>query len=93
MESAWNFIDQLIAENALHRKGFRLQEIDPPFVLGQACQELKELCDEPNNPDEMADLFGVLIHYCIKQGWTIDFIETCVMRKLKLRFKRGCDDP
>lgn len=79
----------MIAGNFRHRKGFRLKDVDLDFVLSQAVEEFQELRDSPDDPSEMADLFGVLIHYCIKQGWTPELIESLLVEKLNLRFTAG----
>ena len=86
MKKAWKKIEDLIAKNARHRKGFHLGEVRPQFILGQMLEELKELWDDPNDPNEIADLLGILIHYSIKKGWTMEKIEKCLLDKLDLRF-------
>ena len=88
MRKVWNKIDRLIKANARHRRGFRLQEVDLPFVLSQVEAELQELKDAPDDPSEMADLLGVLIHYSIKQGWSMELLESYLSEKLDLRFEK-----
>lgn len=89
MRKAWNKVQSLIKANAQHRKGFRLQEVKLPFILSQAQFEFDELKEQPDDPTEMADLLGVLFHYSIKQGWTIEFLESLLIEKLDLRFKKS----
>ncbi len=89
MKRSWSKIERMIKDGGyIHRKGFRLSEVRPPFILDQAKAEMQELSDAPDDPEEMADLFGVLIHYCIKQGWPMDLIESYLSKKLDLRFTR-----
>lgn len=87
MKVAWGKIERMIRAGYVHRKGFSLADVAPPFILDQAADEFTELKNAPDDPQEMADLFGVLIHYCIKQGWTIDLIQRLLVEKLDLRFK------
>ena len=89
MRRAWKKIESLIRANARHRKGFRLQEVEFPFVLDQAAEEFRELMAAPDDPQEMADLLGVLIHYSIKQGWTIEVLESYLIEKLNERFTKA----
>lgn len=86
MKKAWYKIKSLIHSNATHRKGFRLAEVKPPFILAQALEEFGELMESPDDPVEMADLLGVLIHYSIKQGWTLELLESYLIEKLDMRF-------
>lgn len=86
MKRAWKKIERLIAQNAEHRKGFRLASVQREFVLLQAGEEFQELVESPDDPYEMADLLGVLIHYAIKQGWTMEFLESLLIEKLGKRF-------
>ena len=88
MKKAWKKVQILISSNARHRKGFRLQEVQLPFVLSQAQAEMDELKDAPDDPEEMADLIGVLIHYSIKQGWTLELLEILLIEKLNVRFSK-----
>lgn len=86
MKRAWKAIQRLVEKNAKHRKGFRLQEVTLPFILEQALAELKELQEQPDDPVEMADLLGVLLHYAVKQGWPIELLESYMLEKFKKRF-------
>jgi hypothetical protein len=86
-------IESLVRNNAKHRRGFRLQEINDQFVLKQTAFELIELIQEPDNPQEMADVFGCLIHYCVRKNWSFDEIERLLFAKLKERFTFGDDEP
>lgn len=86
---AWKKIDRMIKEGYVHnRKHFELDKVKLPFLIGQAVAELKELMDAPDDPQEMADLLGILIHYCIKQGWTREFMQKLIIEKLNLRFDK-----
>lgn len=86
MNTAWKVIEKLIKENATHRRGFKLQSVSISFIISQARDELNELDLSPNDPTEMADLLGVLFHYSIKQGWTLEQLEKLLLQKLAERF-------
>jgi len=85
-QSAWTKIAQLVALNALHRKGFRLQEISNYNILLGARAELLELKDSPDDIEELADTFACLIHYAQRKGWTGKEIEAAILKKLDERF-------
>lgn len=86
MDKAYKAVEDLIARNARHRKGFRLQEVSNDFVIEQAVSELRELSDSPSDPLELADALGCLIHYAVKHGWTLKELEQLMLRKFKERF-------
>lgn len=86
MTNAWNEICRLIDVRAVHRQGFVLADVRPIFILGQAQGELDELKRDPQDPVELADLLGVLFHYAIKQGWTMEQLERLMLDKFKKRF-------
>lgn len=88
MERCWNEAKRLLESNARHRKGFRLQELSEETVLSQAQSELNELKLSPDDPDEMADVLGVLFHYANKKGWTMEEIEQRMLDKFSIRFDR-----
>jgi len=87
MHTAWWEIMRLIDNNAKHRKGFGIAEVDEPFILEQAQAELNELKDAPDDPEELADLIGVLMHYAQKKGWSWEMLERLLVEKLKVRFE------
>lgn len=89
MKRVWKKIERMIKANVKHkRKNFRLGDAGINTVLAHAIEEFKELSFAPDDPAEMADLLGILIHYCIKQGWTIEFVEAKIIEKLDLRFDK-----
>jgi hypothetical protein len=88
MKRVWKKIDGMIKRNAKHlRKDFKLGEVDFPSMLQHVKDELAELETSPDDPNEMADILGILIHYSIKQGWTMELLEHLLVEKLNLRFK------
>jgi hypothetical protein len=90
MNCAWKKIERMFGEKWEHkRKGFTLGEVDLAFIRSHALEEFQELDKSPDNPYEMADLFGVLIHYCIKQKWPMKFLETLLIEKLNIRFRKS----
>ena len=87
MQKAMRAVGLLIAVKANHRLGFVVGEVEPAFILERAAAELQELVAEPNDPDELADLFGILLHYAIKKGWSLDDIERRMLDKFRRRFQ------
>lgn len=103
MQRAWYEIIRLIDNNAKHRKGFRLGEVDIQFVLENLAGEVEELFLAEKSEEiakclggllvtedclsEAADIVGVIFHYCIKKGYTLEQLENQVLEKLKLRFE------
>ncbi len=87
MLRAWKEVARIAAMEATHRRGFKLTKVSDEFILEGAVAELDELRDTPNNPMELADVFGCLIHYAIKKEWPMELIEECLLEKLAARFK------
>jgi hypothetical protein len=87
MKAAWDEVRRLIDADAVHRRGFTLKEVGPHFILHQAIAELDELRTAPDDPMELADLIGVLIHYAVKKGWTEEQLERLMLAKFKERFR------
>lgn len=79
-------IQELITKNAKHRKGYRINEQTDEFILKRAIEEIKELLEAPDDAMEMGDIFGILIHYCIRKQWTLNEIEELILEKLPERF-------
>lgn len=86
MRVVWKKIEGMIKANAKHRKGFRLQEVSLDFVWRQLLDEIDELAQCKDSPEEMADVLAIAIHYCIKQGWTMEFMQLLIIEKLDKRF-------
>lgn len=87
MQKSWDKISALTAENAIHRKGWAIQTVSPKMILAHAQEELGELIADPDDAVELADLFGCLLQYMMKMGWTLDQIDTLLLAKLAIRFK------
>ena len=87
MRQSFEIIRRLVAEDAKHRKGFRLSELGDNDILSHAQDELNEL-REDHCVDELADVIGCLFHFAIKHGWTFDEIDTALQEKLKARFNK-----
>lgn len=88
MQKAWETIELMVREKWRHRKGFRLGEVDGRFIIDNAMGELFELSGDPGNVFELADLIGVLIHYAVHQGWSMDQVEAALLQKLGQRFTK-----
>ena len=89
MIESYKEIKQLVAANAQHRSGFRLQDQDHDQIISRAIVEMNELRDEEGDPDaiyEMADVMAPLLHYCINEGWTLEMLDVAILYKLKMRF-------
>lgn len=89
MNRAFAEIAGLVNRNAKHRKGFRLKEIPDDQPIRHAIIECTELLEAETDEDalfELADVFGYLIHYAVKKGWTVDQIDSAVVEKLNARF-------
>lgn len=91
MPTAWKEIERLISVNAAHRKGFNIGDVGTTFILWQAKDEFNELFNDRTNPEELADLLGVLYHYAIKSGWTLQQLEALMLAKFKQRFTEASD--
>jgi hypothetical protein len=92
MTNAWAEVRRLIDVNATHRSGVRVGETDDAMILAHAEAELRELVAAPDDPEELADLFGVLIHYAVKHGWSERYIEDLMLAKFRLRFTETKED-
>jgi hypothetical protein len=86
MKNAWKEIERLIKVKAIHRKGFDISEVQPLFILGQAIEEFGELSKDPDDATELADLLGILFHYAIKKGWSMEALEILMLEKFANRF-------
>jgi hypothetical protein len=86
MQLAWEEVKRLIRVNARHRSGILMGNVDPDIIINHAFDELRELVLARDDPQELADLFGVLIHYAIRQGWTESQLEQLMLEKFKERF-------
>jgi hypothetical protein len=86
MYLAYRETKRLHDENAPHRKGWRLGSAAPDLVIKHAGKELEELERSPNNVEELADVFGCLLIYAVKKGWSMEDLECTVLRKMWMRF-------
>jgi hypothetical protein len=88
MKKSWDLVAAYVAADAANRngKGYSLGRLSARDVLAYAAEELRELEGAPHDVEEMADLFGCLLHYCQKMGWTLPTVEAVLAEKLRLRF-------
>jgi hypothetical protein len=90
MKKLWAEIQRLCETGAIHkRKRKKLKNFKPEKVLMHVGEELVELAAEPDNIDELGDMFQHLIHYAILKGWTAKQIRKEVLKKLKKRIKEN----
>lgn len=90
MKEAWSEIVRLVGEDAFHiKKKIHLSDITDERILTHAHLELYELADDMGNVYELADALGCLIHYAVRQGWSMEFLEKALLSKLKERFRIG----
>ena len=79
-------IDRLDMVNAKHIKsGRRIGEVSTEFILSRVKDEIAELEAAPDDIDEMADIFAILIHYCVRKKWSRTQVDEAVLKKLKMR--------
>jgi hypothetical protein len=88
MKQSWDLVAAYVAADTknLNGKGYSLGRLSARDVLAYAAEELRELEAAPHDVEEMADLFGCLLHYCQKMGWTLPCLEAVLAEKLRLRF-------
>lgn len=87
--ACWSLVKQLIDANTLHRSGVRLQEASDELILERLGGEYHELCDAVNPEqelEELADMFGIMLHLVHKRGYTLDDLDRAVVDKLSRRF-------
>ena len=88
---AWNTVESAENHNVRHRKGFTMRGATLQVMTDHAREELDELdkAHNSNDPDseldELADVFGCLIHYAVRKGWSMKEVEDALLRKLFLR--------
>lgn len=86
MHAAYRKIQLLAATGAKHRSGFQLAKVTDQFIIQGAINELNELAAAPDDPTELADVFGCLLHYAVKKGWSPERLENNLLKKLDVRF-------
>lgn len=88
MKRACKEIRRLIKINAIHRRGFALSEMTSHDILEHAVLEMRELnlARDEDQLEELADIFGCLIHFAIRRKFSKKQIEDMLLKKLKLRF-------
>jgi len=94
MEHAWKFIGEMISEGAVHKtKRFSLNKADISFIASHILEEAEEFMQsvKDNDPDvdELADIFGCLVHACIKLNVSPEVLKERLFYKLSKRFERG----
>ena len=95
---SWSLIRQFCDLDAVHRKGFCINDISPSGQLVAALEELTELCksrktfsNKPGSSEhfdlyELADVLSILFHFAQKQGWTMEQVDEAIIEKLLTRF-------
>ncbi len=86
MQRAYQAVVNLVKQNAKHVRGYRLEDVEHSFILQRAESELEELMAEPHDMMELGDLFGCLLHYMVRHGWTFADIEPKILEKFVARF-------
>lgn len=90
MEEAWQKLEKLYHAGAKNkRRGKKLKKYTLCQALKKVAEETVELMAEPDNIDEMADIFKALIHAAIIQGWSIEDVEKALLKKIKKRTTGG----
>jgi hypothetical protein len=91
MQAAYRKIQLLAATGARHRSGFQLTNVTDQFIIQGAINELRELAAAPDDCAELADVFGCLLHYAVKKGWSPELLENNLLKKLAVRFTETND--
>lgn len=89
MRDAYAEAGRLLRQNALHRKGFRLQEISCEAGAQHAIDELNEYVQAKTKKErkaELADVFGILLAQLHREGLRLEEIEYEIQRKWRIRF-------
>lgn len=86
MKESWAEIERLRARNARHRRHGRINDITDKQVLNHLFDEVFELMKCPDDPDEVADVIAVALHYAQRLGMTLDDLDERVLNKLVERF-------
>ena len=87
MQKAWKEIKRLVEINAKHmKKRKRLGDYKSEDILKHTAEEVVELSCNENKIEEVADILGCLIHYCVRKRWSEERLEKELLKKLKERF-------
>lgn len=92
MNRAYAYIGLLYQADATHRKGFRISETTPESIIEYLTDEAKELRDNPQDIDELFDVFACGLNFAKNRGLTMEEIEAGIIRKLRMRFAPAFDD-
>lgn len=79
-------IEELIKAKAVHRKGFRLDQVTPEFAIKGLRLEVEELAADPLSLDELGDVWAILIHIAMMAGHSESDIMLSILNKLDERF-------
>lgn len=86
-------VSELVARNALHRRGFRLDDVSDVAIVEHVIDEANELRDAINDATdvdalrEAGDVLGALFHLANRRGWTHEMLATAAIGKLRSRFE------
>lgn len=81
----WREVSALCAANAVHRKGFRLNDVTRGGMLKHLAEEVIELT-LVNDIEEAGDILAILFHLMQRSGWSLDTVGEVARRKLRARF-------
>lgn len=76
--------ERLWACDARHKRGFRLGDRPPEHVLLHLIEEASEVGRAPTRAElvsEMGDVLGLLIHYAIRRGVTMEEVAAACLAK------------
>ncbi len=84
MKELLETITKLHNKNAVHgKRNTKLQDYSLTDILKHAGEELIELASDQYDRKEFSDLMCCLLHYMVKQNWTMDEIESISLTKLE----------
>lgn len=86
MLTAWKTVQDLIKDNAKHRKGFELQSVTTAEAIKHMREEIDELAESPDDMVEVLDIMAICIHLLVKAGWSCESAEKILIEKLHQRF-------
>jgi phosphoribosyl-ATP pyrophosphohydrolase len=97
MNILYKYIQKIIKERYVHRKGFIIADIPISKIFDHLDDEIVELYyalnfeSEDHQKNEMGDVLAILYHIMVKKGWSVGDIEATACLKLGERFNSNGD--
>ena len=87
MKKAFEAIQALVDQDAVHTRLGPINDQSASDLLNHMSQEIDELRCDLDDAMELGDILGIAIHYMIKKGWSLEYIESLILYKLTRRFR------